>query len=69
MENKIENIKNGEHKLIWQKIESLEKYLIKDITSQLNKINGRQWKLIFILLTVLCGFCGALILALLKIVP
>ncbi|MBA7492529.1 hypothetical protein ES702_03079 [subsurface metagenome] len=67
MENKTENFKNGEHKLIWQKIENLEKYLINDIKSELKKINGRQWKLIFIMLTVLCGFCGALILALLKI--
>ena len=69
MENKIENIKNGEHKLIWQKIENLEKYLIKDIKSQLAKINGRQWKLIFTLLTILGGLCIALILALMKIVP
>lgn len=67
MENKIENIKNGEHKLIWQKIENLEKYLIKDIKSQLAKINGRQWKLIFAMLTILGGLCIALILALLKI--
>ena len=59
MKNAIENIKNGEHRLIWQKLETLEKYVIK--------INGRQWKLIFFLLAALCGFCGALILAMLKI--
>jgi len=63
----MKEFKDPEHNLIWQKIESLEKYLINDITSQLNKINGRQWKLIFFLLAVLCGFCGALILAMLKI--
>jgi len=63
------NFKDPEHNLIWQKIESLEKYLIKDITSQLNKINGRQWKLIFIMLTILGGLCIALILALMKIAP
>jgi len=69
MENKIENIKNGEHKLIWQKIENLEKYLVEDIKSQLAKINGRQWKLVFTLLAILGGLCISLILALLKIVP
>lgn len=67
MENKIENVKNGEHKLIWQKIDNLEKYVIKDIRSQLKKINGRQWKLIFAMLTIFGGLCIALILALLKI--
>lgn len=67
MDNKIENIKNGEHKLIWQKIENLEKYLVNDIKSRLDKINGRMWKLIFTLLAILGGLSIALITALLKI--
>lgn len=62
----MENFKNGEHKLIWQKIENLEKYLVKDIKSRLDTLNGRQWKLILAMLTILGGLCIALILALAK---
>lgn len=69
MENKIENIKNGEHKLIWQKIENLEKYLINDIKSQLIKLNDRIWRLLFAILAILASLSIALILALLKIMP
>ena len=61
MENKIENIKNGEHKLIWQKIEHLEKYLIR--------VNGRQWKLTFALVVIFGSLCISLIVALLKMLP
>lgn len=57
----MNKFKDPEHNLIWQKIESLEKYLIK--------INGRQWKLVFLLLTLSSGLCIALIIALMKIVP
>jgi len=67
MDNEIENIKNGEHKLIWQKLETLEKYVVNDVRSRLDKLNGRQWKLIFAMLTILGGLCIALILAMLKI--
>ena len=69
MENEIENIKNGEHKLIWQKLENLEKYLINDIRSRLDKLNGRIWRLLFAILAILASLSIALILALLKILP
>ncbi|MBA7607011.1 hypothetical protein ES703_14163 [subsurface metagenome] len=35
----MNKLKDPEHNLIWQKIKNLEKYLINDITFQLNKIN------------------------------
>jgi len=65
----MEKFKNGEHKLIWQKIENLEKYLINDIKSRLDKLNGRIWRLLFAILAILASLSIALILALLKILP
>ena len=38
--------KDGEHKLIWQKIENLEDLLNNHIVSRLNRLDKRFWWII-----------------------
>lgn len=61
-----EEIKNGEHKLIWLKIENLEQFLSNHVITRLDKLNGRLWKLMFSLFAILGTLSIALILALVK---
>ena len=62
-------IKNGEHKLIWQKIESLEKYLSNHISSRLDKLDAWMWKIVFLSLgSVLIPLSAVVILRALKII-
>ena len=67
--SKEQNIKNGELKLIWQKIEGLEKYLSNHISSRLDKLDAWMWKIVFLILaSVLLPLSGAIILRALKII-
>jgi len=59
-------IKDSEHQLIWQKVENLEQFLTNHIVTRLDKLNGRQWKLMFSLIGILGSLSLALILALVK---
>lgn len=64
--------KSQNYNVRWQakvdeKLKHLEEVIQNHIVSQLNKINGRMWKLIFALLAILGGLSIALITALVKI--
>jgi len=64
--------KSQNYNVRWQakvdaKLEHLEEVIQNHIVSRLDKINGRQWKLTFALLTILGGLSIALIMALIKI--
>ena len=62
-------IKNGEHKLIWQKIEHLEEYLTNHISSRLDKLDAWMWKIVFLVLaSVLIPLSAAVILRVLKVI-
>lgn len=47
-------ITNGEHKLIWQKLMALEKYITDDVCKRLDtfdrKIDNLMWKLVLLVL-------------------
>lgn len=50
-----------------EKLEHLEEIIQNHVISRLDRLNGRQWKLTFALLTILGGLSITLIMALIKI--
>lgn len=62
-------IKNGEHKLIWQKIEGIEQFLTNHVSSRLDKLDASMWKIVFLILgSVLVPLTAIVILRVLKVI-
>lgn len=63
------NIKNGEHRLIWLKIEGIEKFLTNHVSSRLDKLDAWMWKIVFLILgSVLIPLTALVILRVFKVI-
>jgi len=68
MEPQLQEPKNGDHRLIWQKIKAIEDYLTNDIAHHLDKLDTWMWKIVFLVLgSILTPLTLIVILRALKI--